>query len=133
MFRFTENSKKKLNTCHPELKRLFYEVVKHYDCTVIEGHRSEKRQAELYRTGYSQVDAGKSKHNSLPSKAIDVAPCPVDWKDEASFYHFVGYVTGIARMMGINIRTGADWNGNNNLHDQSFFDLAHFELLEEKD
>lgn len=129
MYSFSENSKKKLNTCHPKIQLLFNEVIRHYDCTVIEGHRSNKRQEELFRTGFSQVEAGKSLHNITPSMAIDVVPCPVDWKDTESLYHFVGFVLGMATSMDIDIRTGADWNRNNNLKDQSFMDLAHFELL----
>ena len=67
-------------------------------------------------------------HNNKPSLAIDVAPYPIDWDDKISFYHFVGYVKGTADQLGIKIRCGADWNCNNNLHDQTFFDLTHFEL-----
>ena len=71
-----------------------------------------------------------SKHNKLPSKAVDVAPYPIDWNDPDRFYHFAGYVRGIAEGMGIKIRWGGDWNGNFDLKDQNFYDLPHFELLD---
>ncbi len=78
-----------------------------------------------------QLQAGSSKHNQNPSLAADVAPWPLDWKDKERFYHFAGRVSGIAQMLGIAIRWGGDWNGNNDLKDQTFYDLPHFELAQE--
>ena len=65
--------------------------------------------------------------------AVDVVPYPIDWKDRARFYHFVGFVRGIASQKGIKIRTGADWDGDHLFNDQTFHDLPHFELLEVED
>jgi hypothetical protein len=45
--------------------------------------------------------------------------------------HFCGYVKGVADTMGIPIRQGCDWNGNNIFTDQTFNDLPHCELREE--
>jgi hypothetical protein len=42
--------------------------------------------------------------------------------------YFAGYVKGIAMMLGIPIRWGGDWNSNNDLKDNNFDDLPHFEL-----
>ena len=42
--------------------------------------------------------------------------------------YFAGFVKGIALMLGIPIRWGGDWNGNNDLKDNNFDDLPHFEL-----
>ena len=36
---------------------------------------------------------------------------------------------GVAAVMGIPIRCGADWDGDHNLRDQTFNDLPHIELL----
>ena len=41
---------------------------------------------------------------------------------------FAGYVKGVAASLGIEIRIGADWNGNFTAKDQSFHDLPHFEI-----
>ena len=128
--KFSNKSKEKLESCHPDLQKLFGEVIKNYDCTIIEGFRSNERQEELFHQGQSKLRAGKSKHNCNPSLAIDVVPYPIDWKDKIRFYHFVGYVKGIADQLNIKIRCGADWDNDNNLHDQTFFDLPHFELIE---
>ena len=63
------------------------------------------------------------------SRAVDAAPWPIDWQDTKGFYHFAGFVRGIAAQLGIKIRWGGDWSNNMNLNDQTFFDLVHFELL----
>jgi peptidoglycan L-alanyl-D-glutamate endopeptidase CwlK len=44
MPQFGKDSLTKLSTCHPDLQKLFNEVIKHYDCTILEGHRSDEDQ-----------------------------------------------------------------------------------------
>jgi len=131
---FSVKSMNKLATCDPRLQEILMEVVKNYDCTILEGHRSIERQAELYKSGRSKVKLGK--HNADPSLAVDVAPYPIPdkWgennhKEKAKFYHFAGYVKGVAEMMGIRVRFGGDWDQDNDFDDQSFDDLVHFELI----
>lgn len=126
---FSEQSKQKLESCHPELQRLFREVIKHYDCTVVCGHRSQADQEEAFRSGKSTLRFPSSKHNTIPSLAVDVVPFPIDWKDMKRFYHFAGFVRGMASFMGINLRSGLDWNGNMNFKDENFHDAPHFELI----
>ncbi len=63
--------------CDERIQRLIREAIKHYDCTIVEGHRSNERQDELYRTGFSKVKAGQRKHNHTPSRAIDVSYKPL--------------------------------------------------------
>lgn len=127
-YKFSKSSMKQLGSCHPQLQWFFDEVIKHYDCTIIEGHRGEERQNELYRTGQSKVEYPNSKHNSHPSMAVDVAPYPIDWNDTKRFYHFAGFVLGLAAEFGVDIRWGGDWDSDNDLNDQTFMDLVHFEL-----
>lgn len=130
MPQFSDLSKQRLATCHPKLQALFNEVIKHYDCTVTCGYRSAAEQEEAVRTGKSKTLFPDSKHNKTPSMAVDVVPCPVDWKNMEAFYHFGGFVRGIASTMGIKIRWGGDWDGDFQLKDQNFYDLPHFELSE---
>lgn len=105
-------------------------MTQHFECTVLEGHRGQEAQEEAVRTGRSKVSYPNGKHNSLPSKAVDVAPYPIDWKDEKRFCYFAGVVVEKARAMGITLRWGGDWNRNTDLKDQSFHDLPHFEIVE---
>jgi len=127
LFSFSKYSLERLVTCHNDLKKLFNEVIKRYDCIILEGHRSNKRQEELFRQGKSKIKAGGN-HNYFPSLAIDVIPYPINWNDKKRFYHFVGYVKGISDSIDIHIRCGADWDNDNDINDQNFIDLPHFEL-----
>ena len=128
MFYFGKRSKENLQTCHPDLKELFNEVIKHVDCSVICGHRGKEEQNSAYHKGWSKLKYPHSKHNKQPSLAADVVPYPIDWRDMERFYMFVGVVRGIAAMMNIPIRCGADWDGDMDIKDQSFHDVVHFEL-----
>jgi peptidoglycan L-alanyl-D-glutamate endopeptidase CwlK len=125
-FRFSRNSQAHLDTCHPDLILVFEQVILFWDCTVIEGHRTQERQNELLRTGATRTQI--SKHSSIPSRAVDVAPCPIVWKDLERFYFFAGFVKGIATSMHIPLRWGGDWDGDRDVKDQTFNDLVHFEL-----
>ena len=129
-YQFSKSSRERLSTCHPDLQRLFNEVIEHFDCAVLCGHRTQAAQDEAVRTGRSQESWPHSKHNTYPSLAVDVVPSPVDWNDERRFYMFVGVVRGIASQLNIPIRCGADWDGDLSVKDQNFHDLPHFELSE---
>lgn len=129
---FSKNSIDRLATCHLDIQRLFNEVIKDVDCTILVGHRNEADQEEAFRTGKSRVHYPDGKHNKVPSEAADVAPYfggPIDWEYLPNFYYFAGIVKGIALKLGIKIRWGGDWNGNLDLRDNGKLnDLVHFEL-----
>ncbi len=129
MSEFSKLSQSKLETCHPLLQDLFNEVIKHYDCTVICGHRSMEDQEEAFRGGKSKKRYPSSKHNLIPAMAVDVVPYPVDWNDFNRFYHFGGFVLAIARIKNIPVRWGGDFNQNGNLKDDKFIDMPHWELV----
>ena len=135
MPRFSSKSKSKLDTCDKRLVKLFKEVVKKYDCTIIEGYRGKERQNDAYRKGNSKVKYPNGRHNSNPSKAVDVTPYPVKWEDRERQTFFAGFVLGIARSMGINLRWGGNWdmykeNGKWEVADNRFDDFPHFEIYE---
>lgn len=128
MSNFSKRSTSELVTCDAQLIELFGIVVKNYDCTILQGMRSEELQNEYFRTGKSQLEFPRSKHNKNPSCAVDVAPYPIDWNDQLRFYHFAGYVKGVADMLGIKVIWGGDWDNDNEFIDQTFNDLVHWEL-----
>ncbi|MFQ5352155.1 MAG: M15 family peptidase [Candidatus Binatia bacterium] len=138
MPKFGKSSKANLSTCHPDLQRLFGEVIKVFDCSVIKGHRGEADQNRAYMEKASKLKWPESKHNSNPSMAADVVPYPICWAEDKKktnnpqrrFYFFAGYVKAVAEIMGIQIRIGADWDMDTDLGDQTFNDLPHFELIE---
>lgn len=127
---FSQTSKDRLATCDARLQRVMNEVIKHFDCTIIIGHRGEQAQNEAFASGKSQKQWPNGNHNSMPSKAVDVAPFPVDWNDSKRFYYFAGFVMATAKAMGIKLRFGGDWNRDTQLKDNKFNDLVHFEIDE---
>lgn len=131
MSNFSKVSEEKLATCHPDLQRLFHEVIKQYDCIILCGHRNEIDQNKAFEKGASKLKWPNSKHNSTPSLAVDAAPFPLDWQDSSRFYHFIGFVFATANFLNIKIRSGADWNGNLKFSDEKLLDLPHFELMED--
>lgn len=126
---FGEDSKAKLATAHKYLQILFNEVIKDYDCKIICGERNKEDQDKAVAEGKSKTPYPTSKHNRIPSLAVDVVPYPIDWSDLRRFYHFGGFVTKTAKAMNIPIRWGGDWNGNMDFKDQNFHDLPHFEVV----
>ena len=130
MPRFSTKSKSKLHSCDERLINLFNKVVKHFDCMVLEGHRGEEKQNAAYDKGNSKVRYPNGKHNQSPSVAVDVAPYPIDWADRDRFHYFGGYVLGVAKQMGLNIRWGGHWNQDTQTKDNKFDDLVHFEIKE---
>lgn len=129
MNRYSEGSLKHLNSCCPELQEIFTEVLQLWDCTIIEGHRLKRVQDEYFRTGKSKVQWPSSAHNDIPSRGVDAAPYPIKWNDRERFVFFAGQVKGVAAGFGYKIRWGGDWDGDNDLRDQTFMDLVHFELI----
>jgi len=128
MPKFGTRSRNALHTCDERLIKVFDEVIKTVDCSVLEGHRGQSKQDKYYEEGKSKVKYPSGRHNKLPSMAVDVAPYPIDWDDRERFHLFAGFVLGIAKSMGINLRWGGDWNQNWFVDDNKFDDFPHFEL-----
>ena len=119
---FSQRSRDNLDSAAKPLQDLFNEVIKHWDCTVICGHRGEEEQNEYYRTGRSKAQYPDSKHNSLPSLAVDVMPYPIDWEDLDRLREFAGFVKGTAKQLDISVKWGGDF--------KSFFDGPHWEVID---
>ena len=132
MYQWSERSRNKLNTAHPELQRLMNEALKHRDITIIEGHRTKEKQDEYFRTGKSKVQWPNSKHNKMPAMAVDAIPYPFeskDWNDREKFVEFASWIRGLAAGLGIAVRCGIDWDQDFDLKDTTFFDGPHIELV----
>lgn len=127
---FSEHSRAALDSADPKLRAIFDEVIKFQDCTVLCGFRNEKEQGEAFAKGFSKVEWPNSKHNTFPSRAVDVAPWPLDWNEPRRFYFFAGYVKAVAERLGTKIRWGGDFGGDGNLTNDKFVDLPHYELVE---
>lgn len=125
---FSQTSLDRLSTCDRRLQKVFMEVIRHFDCVILEGHRNQVAQDKAFAEGKSKLKWPNGNHNSMPSKAVDCMPFPIDWKDRERMTLFAGFVMGIAQSMGIKLRWGGDWNQNTQVKDNSFDDLVHFEV-----
>ena len=138
-YSFSKRSMANLSTCHVRLQALALTVIKKRDCSVIEGFRDEYKQNELYKENLTQLKYPDSLHNHIPSKAIHLVPYPypefnsddpeIKRKAYAEQYYFAGYVMAKAEEIGVDIRWGGDWDRDNNLQNNKFDDLCHFELI----
>lgn len=129
---YSRLSEERLSTCHFDLRRIFREALQVMDHSILCGHRGNEEQDRAFDEGNSKLQWPESKHNRSPSMAVDAMPYPIDWNDVERSFYFAGIVKGIAHCLGIPIRWGGDWNGDNRFRDERFRDLAHYELITDK-
>ena len=127
---FGKSSAERLATCDHRLRTLFERVVTDFDCSIITGHRGKVEQNAAFNAGNSQIQWPNGKHNALPSKAVDAQCYPIEWGDRERQTYFAGQVMATARMMGIPLRWGGDWDGDTEVKDNAFDDLCHFEIAD---
>ena len=131
MPKFGKRSKERLATCDERLQEVFNEVIQFVDCSVLEGHRGQERQDQLYIDGKTKVKYPNGRHNSKPSNAVDCTPYPIDWADRERQTLFAGFVLGLARSKGIKLRWGGDWDMDFQVMDNRFDDFPHFEVKDD--
>ena len=119
MYKYGKRSMQRLDTVHEDLQSICHELIKHMDVTVLCGHRGEKEQNAAFNRGASKLQWPRSKHNSMPSRAVDLAPWPLDWDNIARFNEMCDLVEAIAKDLGVKVRMGRDF---------SFRDYPHVEL-----
>lgn len=124
MYKYSDRSLAKLDTCHEDLKKIANELIKQMDIIVICGYRGEREQNDAFINGYSKLQYPRSKHNQTPSLAMDLAPYNaskknIDWNDIPMFSKMCDLIEKIACDLKIKIRLGRDF---------SFKDWPHVEL-----
>jgi len=128
-------SSNRLRTAHPLLQHLFNEVIKKVDILIACGYRGEEEQNKAYDLGRSKIRYPLGKHNSLPSLAVDIYPYPYNWvlpechTNIKKFYYVSGIIKAISWQLEIPVRWGGDWDSDNDLFDQNFYDLPHWQLI----
>lgn len=126
---FSQTSRARLQTCHPDLLAVCRELIKQYDFSVLEGHRGEKAQNAAYDAGNSRVRWPNSAHNKTPSLAVDIAPYPIDWNDMERFRELIYRFDAVAAVLRgrgeiqSHFEYGAFW--------PNFKDYPHIEIKEE--
>jgi len=127
---FSNRSKANLSSCDDRLRLVCEVAIRNIDFTVVCGHRDQEAQDKAKASGNSNAAWGESKHNSFPSKAVDLVPYPLDWQDELQFARLAGRIEQVAAQLGIGIRWGGDWDRDGKTTDERLRDLGHFELVE---
>lgn len=153
MASYGHKSMGELETAHPDIIKVFLEVVKRFDNTIVYGYRNPTYQFQLFKKGrtlikgkwvitnkgavvtYKDGTTEPSKHNKIPAEAVDAIPYPIDWGDEHRMCYFAGWVMDTAARLkeeGIithDFRWGNDWNRDTEIRDETFNDLCHFEII----
>jgi len=121
---FGPRSKTHLSTCEQELQDVLNEAIQHYDFSVIDGYRDMERQNLYFSEGKSQVRWPNGKHNSYPSRAVDIIPYPDGFDaSHSEFDRMATYVLSAAARLGVPLVWGGHW--------KNFKDYAHFELMDD--
>jgi len=122
-------SQAKLATCHEDLQDIVNLLAEQMQIIVVCGHRGEKEQNEAYASGHSKLKFPKSKHNTYPSMAVDLAPAKtvngklvIDWNDKEAFRILARAFMRIAECHGVDYEWGGDW--------KRFKDMPHFQLVD---
>ncbi len=120
----TPLSLQRLATCHPDLQKLVLAVVDLRKIAVLCGHRGREEQDAAFHDGKSKTPWPQSRHNLLPSMAVDLAPLTwdgkVNWEDKQGFVQLAAAVKAKAVELGVKVRWGGDW--------LTLKDLDHFQL-----
>lgn len=124
MYKWSKKSSDLLATCDKRLQQLCNRMLERsdFDMTITCGYRTKEEQEQAFNEGKSKAHFGQSKHNSFPSKAVDIMPCsPISWDtNDIRWWKMVALAYDTARSMGIKIRSGAFFNG--------LADFPHIEL-----
>ena len=119
------------------------------DFMVLEGVRSKEQcminygkgrtaaqvQAKGVPAKYANPSAAKvtwlnnpfaSKH--VTGKAVDLVPYPVDWNDLSKFDKIAKAMLQAAKELKVNVRWGADWDGDGKPRERGESDSPHFEI-----
>lgn len=134
MYSFSQKSLQNLGGCHVDLQSIFHEVIKVFDCSIVEGFRGKEAQEKAFKEGKTKLHFPYGKHNKYPSMAVDVYPYPIDFNNKQSFHDLYELVKGISiqlkarKKISHDIRWGGAWDGELNKPGQ-LDDLCHYELI----
>ena len=125
-------SNRQLDTCHVKLQRLIREVdrrlekrrIQKLDIKAVCGHRGQADQEKAFALGNSDKHWPDSRHNTLPSTAVDVTPDPQMWSDPELVMLLIGFILAVAVDLDIEIEVGALWQKRDRPHVQ----LTEYEL-----
>lgn len=74
---------------------------------VLVGHRDQMEQHQAFINGASKLQWPRSKHNKVPSEAVDIRP--LGKPSTADYLEMCRRVEEIAKRLGIKIKLGRDF------------------------
>lgn len=134
VYKLSRAGRLKLETCDERLRSVVRKMLTRMDISVVSGHRNEDEQSSYFNRGLSKRPWPLSAHNTLPSRAVDIAPyhnriLPVDWEDVERICYMAGIFMEICASVGLPILWGGDWDQDMHIKDETFRDYCHFELI----
>jgi len=120
MYKWGKRSLRRRAELHPDLQAIADDALLEMNVTILCGHRGESKQTAAFNAKKSKLRFPLSKHNRLPSRAMDIAPYPVKWDDINRFIEMGVLIERIAERRGIKIVWGGRW--------KSLKDYPHVEL-----
>jgi peptidoglycan L-alanyl-D-glutamate endopeptidase CwlK len=135
MRQWGKDSYKVYQELDPRLQRVVTRVRDEVaDISLICGFRDQHEQNSLFDAGMSKLRWPDGKHNTFPSKAVDLQPYPrpnTERRLEAALSYIAGAALQIGKEEGITLRWGGDWDSDGSLADQKWFDMFHLEIVNE--
>ena len=151
MPKFGHKSMTQLSSCTRDIQTIFQEVVKHFDCSIIEGNRTVERQHEHWAKGRKLKEGADhkvranwensspkdqvttkdgyekaSRHQSSPSIAVDVVPYPTMWSDKGKMIELRGVVKWV--QLKLMSEGKIDTILDNGADLWNGFDLPHYQI-----
>lgn len=141
-FPLSTQSLERLHGVHPDLQRVIARAAQllPFPLTVLEGVRTEQRQAELYAIG--RTKPGKIVTATMDSRhrvqkcgygcAVDLAKREadgsIDWNNTRNFLIIGKAMFAAAAELHVPIRWGYDWDGDGITQEHGEYDGPHHEL-----
>jgi peptidoglycan L-alanyl-D-glutamate endopeptidase CwlK len=136
MAAFGKASADRLASVAPALADVMREAIKTspVDFSITCGYRDAVEQTRACMEGKSKVPYPKSKHNCLPSLAVDVCPYVegrgLVWGDHDLWGALSEHIFDTAARMGVTLRWGGNWGHSFDATPPlSFIDKPHWELV----
>lgn len=156
MPKFGGRSEGRRDTCTPGLIAVLNKGIERVDYTILCGHRGREAQDQAEIQGTTTKKWPNSKHNSVPSVAVDVAPWykvnpHLDWRTDKAlwvavrdgnakvrdeimenikrWFALIHYLVGVGDGLGVKLRSGGDWDMDFQFDDHRLVDLPHLEEI----
>lgn len=137
-FKLGFRSRQHLEGVHPKLVAVIERAleISTQDFMVICGVRTKAQQQALYDQGRKTpgpIVTWTLNSRHLPAKdgfghAVDIVPSPVDWNDLKKFDAIADAMLTSAKELKLNLRWGADWDGDGKRRERGETDSPHFEF-----